>query len=77
MGRSFRNANAMAPPKATSSTSVTEVSRQLSTKSTAIAMAAVSRPPTSWMMPVPTRFRIPVASVMIREISTPTFVASK
>ena len=40
-------------------------------------MPAVTRPPTSCTSPVPTRFRMPSASVMIREIRTPDFVESK
>ena len=39
--------------------------------------AAVTTPPTSWTRPVPTRFRIPSASLMTRETSTPVCVESK
>jgi hypothetical protein len=56
---------------------VTAVSRQLSQKSTPTAMAAVTNPPTSCTSPVPTRFRMPSASVMMREISAPVLVPSK
>ena len=38
---------------------------------------AVTNPPTSCTRPVPTRFRIPSASDMMREMSTPVFVESK
>lgn len=67
----------MMPPKATRTTSVIDVIRQLSQKRTPRAMIAVINPPTSCTMPVPTRFRIPSASVMTREISAPVLVESK
>jgi hypothetical protein len=41
------------------------------------ASTAVTTPPTSWISPVPTMFRIPSASDMIREIRIPDFVESK
>ena len=41
------------------------------------AMVAVRIEPVSCTRPVPTRFRMPSASVMIREISTPLLVESK
>ena len=53
------------------------VSCQLSLKSHTSAMPAVTRPPTICTKPVPTRFRIPSASVMIREIRMPLLVESK
>ena len=40
-------------------------------------MVAVTSPPTSCTSPVPTRFRMPSASVMIREIRMPVLVESK
>ena len=40
-------------------------------------MVAVTSPPTSWTSPVPTRLRMPSASVMIREIRMPVLVESK
>ncbi len=57
--------------------SVTTVSFQLRYNKTPIAMTAVRIEPVSWTRPVPTRFRMPSASVMIREMSTPVFVESK
>ncbi len=53
------------------------MSFQLSTNSTTSAIAAVTRPPVRRTSPVPTRFLIPSASVMMREISTPVLVESK
>ena len=41
------------------------------------AMSAVTMPPTSWTSPVPTRFRTPSTSFMIRDTSSPDFVSSK
>ena len=41
------------------------------------AIIAVNSPPMSSTRPVPTRFRTPSASLMIREIKTPVFVESK
>ena len=41
------------------------------------AMTAVTTPPTSCTSPVPTRFRIPSASLMMRDSSTPVCVESK
>ena len=40
-------------------------------------IAAVTKPPTSCTRPVPTRFLMPSASDMMREISTPVCVESK
>ena len=71
------NASAMTPPNAASNTSVTVVSRQLSQNSTPRAIEAVTMLPTSCTSPLPTRFRMPSASFMIREMSTPVFVESK
>ena len=77
IGRSRVKASAITPPKAASNTSVTVVSRQLSQNSTPSAMVAVTMPPTSCTSPLPTRFRMPSASFMMREISTPVLVESK
>jgi hypothetical protein len=41
------------------------------------ATTAVKKPPTRLMIPVPTRFRIPSASLMTREMRTPDLVESK
>ena len=76
-GRSFRKARAMAPPKADRKRTVARVSFQLSQNSTAREIVAVRTPPTSWMIPVPTRLRTPSASFMTREITTPLLVPSK
>ncbi len=40
-------------------------------------MTAVTTLPVSWTRPVPTRFRMPSASDMMREIRTPAWVESK
>ena len=50
---------------------------QLSQNSTPSPIAAVTNPPTSCTRPVPTRLRMPSASIMIRETSTPVLVESK
>jgi hypothetical protein len=76
-GRSFRKARAMAPPKTARKMTVARVSFQFSQNSTVREITAVSPPPTSWMMPVPTRLRTPSASFMTREITTPLLVLSK
>ena len=76
-GRRRVNAIAITPPKIASSTRVMVVSRQLSQKSTPSPITAVSRLPTSCTIPFPTRFRMPSASLMMREMSTPVFVESK
>ena len=49
----------------------------LSVSMMASAKAAVTRPPTSSTMPVPTRFRIPSTSFMTRETRFPVFWPSK
>ena len=76
IGRSFTKASDIPQPKSARNTSVPAVSFQLSQKSTPSAMPAVTNPPSSCTSPVPTRFRIPSASLMIRAISTPLWVAS-
>ena len=53
------------------------VSFQFRYISTQSAMSAVMKLPRSWIRPVPTRFRTPSASLMMREMSTPVFVESK
>ena len=68
---------AIPPPNAARMTIVTVVSRQFRYTSTHIAMTAVTIDPVSWTRPVPTRFRIPSASDMMREIRMPVFVESK
>ena len=40
-------------------------------------MNAVKIEPVSWTRPVPMRFRMPSASVMMREMRMPVFVESK
>jgi hypothetical protein len=67
---------AIAMPNDPSTSSISTVSFQFSQKSTPSEMMAVIEPPTSCTKPLPTRFRIPSASVMIREISTPVCVES-
>ena len=57
--------------------SVAVVSFQLIQKSTPSAMTPVITLPTSCTSPVPTRFRIPSASFMMREMRTPLCVESK
>ncbi len=42
-----------------------------------MAMPAVTTPPNICSSPVPTRLRIPSASFITRETSTPVFVESK
>ena len=76
-GRSRLNAVAMPPPNAPRITIVTTVNRQLRYISTPIAMTAVMIEPVNWTRPVPTRFRMPSASLMMREMSTPVLVESK
>ena len=56
---------------------MTSVIVQLSQSSTPSASSAVTTPPTSCTMPVPTRLRIPSASFITREISTPVWCSSK
>ena len=58
-------------------TIVTIVNFQLRYSRTKSAIVAVSREPVSCTRPVPTRFRMPSASVMIREIRMPVLVESK
>ena len=77
IGRSRVKAIAITPPNAPSNTSVAVVRRQLSQNSTPNAMEAVTMLPTSCTSPLPTRFRMPSASFMMREISTPVLVESK
>ena len=76
-GRSLVNAYAIPPPNVPRTRIAIAVSCQFSQNSTPSAMLAVTRPPTSCTRPVPTRFRIPSASLMIREIRTPVLVESK
>ena len=76
-GRSRLKKTAIPPPNRISTVSVTAVSFQLSQKSTPTAISAVTNPPTSCTSPVPTRFRMPSASDMMREMSTPVLVESK
>ena len=40
-------------------------------------MTAVRIEPVNWTSPVPTRFRTPSASLMMREMRTPLLVESK
>ncbi len=77
IGRRRVKAAAIIPPNVASSTSVMLVSFQFSQKRTPSESAAVTMPPMSSTRPVPTRFRMPSASVMMREISTPVLVESK
>ena len=77
IGRSRMKASDITPPNAASSTSVAVVRRQFSQKSTPSAMPAVTTLPTSCTRPLPTRFRIPSASVMMREMRMPVLVESK
>ena len=53
------------------------VSCQLSQNRIASPISAVTKPPTSCTRPVPTRFRIPSASFMIRDTRAPVCVESK
>ena len=53
------------------------VSFQFSQNSTPSAIVAVTSPPTSCTSPVPTKFRTPSASVMMREMRIPVLVESK
>jgi hypothetical protein len=76
-GRSTLKAQPIATAKIASATRIASVSCQLSQNSTPMPISALSTPPTSCTMPVPTRFRRPSASFMIREISTPVCVESK
>jgi hypothetical protein len=76
-GRSRLKATDIPPPNATRISRIAPVSFQLSQKSTPTAITPVSVLPTSCTRPVPTRFRIPSASFMIREMSTPLWVLSK
>jgi hypothetical protein len=50
---------------------------QFSQNRTPMPMTAVTSPPTNCTRPVPTRFRMPSASFMMRETSTPVCVESK
>ena len=77
IGRSFLNAMDIDTAKMKSSATVASVSRAFSASSTTKAATAVTFPPINWTSPVPTRFRIPSGSVMIREIRTPLLVESK
>ena len=70
-------AMAMAPPKTSRIDMVNRVSTQLTYSRIAKQVADITRPPVSCTSPVPTRFLIPSASVMIREMRTPDFVESK
>ena len=56
---------------------VTSVSFQFRYSRTQSASRAVTIDPVSCTSPVPTRFRMPSASVMMREIRMPLFVESK
>ena len=76
-GRIREKATAIVTPNRTSTSRMSDVSRQLSQKSHTKAIDAVSSPPARWASPEPTRFRIPSASVMIRDIRTPVCVESK
>ena len=67
----------MPPPNAASTIAVTSVIRQLRYSSTPRLMIAVRTPPTSCTRPVPTRLRMPSASLMMRDSSTPLCVESK
>jgi hypothetical protein len=77
IGRNRENASALTTPNAARRSSVTVVRRQLSQNSTPSATTAVTMPPTRSTRPVPTRFRMPSASDMMREMRTPVFVESK
>ena len=77
IGRSFLKAIAIMLPNAASMTTVKTVRRQLRYNRTPIARTAEKSPPTSCTIPVPTRFRIPSASVMMREMSCPVLAESK
>ena len=76
-GRSRLNAVAIPMPKVLKINDVTRVKRQLMYIRTPNAIVAVRIEPVNCTRPVPTMFRTPSASVMIREISTPVFVESK
>ena len=76
-GRSRLNAVAMPMPKVLRISDVTTVKRQLMYIRTVKAIVAVRIEPVSCTRPVPTMFRTPSASLMIREMSTPVLVESK
>ncbi len=76
-GRSRWNAFVETKPKPASGTSASPVmTASMRTRNTK-ATTAVTVPPTSWTRPVPTRFRTPSTSSMMRETSSPDFVLSK
>ena len=75
-GRSTRNPRNTTRPKATSATRVRRVTRGLIRSITVKARVAVSRPPASSIRPVPTRFRKPSTSFMIRDTRSPVLFAS-
>ena len=76
-GRKKLKAYAIAPANTVKITSVISVRLQLSQKSTPKAIAEVTKPPVNCTNPVPTRLRMPSASLMTRAMSTPIFVESK
>src|SRR5687767_12843445 len=67
----------MPPANAPSTRMVMTVMCQFSQNSTPTPMSAVTSPPTSCTSPVPTRLRMPSASVITREMRTPVCVESK
>ncbi len=75
-GRSTRNPRKTTSPKTASATRVRRVTRGLRRSITVKASVAVSRPPASSMRPVPTRFRKPSTSFMIRDTRSPVLFAS-
>ncbi len=66
----------MTRPNTARATRVRRVTRGLSRSITAKASVAVRKPPASSMRPVPTRFRKPSTSFMIRETRSPVLFAS-
>jgi hypothetical protein len=76
-GRMRVNMVASTAPKSPSTTRIAMVSCQFSQNRNPRATSAVKLPPTSCTMPVPTRFRMPSASFMMRLTATPTWVESK
>jgi hypothetical protein len=77
IGRRWVNARAIPKPNTARMPTMTSVIVQLSQSSTPSASSAVTTPPTSCTMPVPTRLRIPSASFITREIITPVWCSSK
>ena len=70
-------AHAIPMPNVASTTMVTPVSFQFRYRRMPSAITAVSNEPLSCTSPVPTRFLMPSASFMMREMRMPVLVESK